>query len=308
MKGITCNYKVSNKFDAIRCQGKGHVAMMHKHIVDEQLKRGAKTDPKWVPVKGVTGARGPRQPGAATRPGAKAGARGKPAARRPGAPSTARSARPKGNPKRSSGRPTGTRTPGKRRERARVAGEETEGEDVNDEGNVGGEDQDEQTEDEGQADATGAEPVDVGGEEATEGEQTEDDNGEDDQDDGYDQDGNLIDVEPGGLAANYDPRQLRTLDNVGPYAGFDLDSFFPGRFAEPGQLMTERVLMFRGARPADPTSEGSGPSRGRSRQAAAARPDRKDERPPKTTEHLCESSGVGHANGGPGLSHPWDEA
>ena len=88
----------------------------------------------------------------------------------------------------------------------------------------------------------------------------------------------LLDVEPGGLAANYDPRRLRSLENVGPYADFDLDAFFLGRFAEPGHLMAERVLMFRGARPAKPTSEDPDPPRGRSRQAAAARPDRKKER------------------------------
>ena len=82
IKNITCNYKVSKNFDTIRCQGKGHVAAMHEHIVNEQLKRGARTDPKRAMPKGVTGARGPRQPGAATKPGAKTASRTKPAARR----------------------------------------------------------------------------------------------------------------------------------------------------------------------------------------------------------------------------------
>ena len=149
MKNITCNYKVSKNFDTIRCQGRGHVANMHEVIVNEQLKRGAKTDPKRSMPKGVTSARGPRQPSAGTRPKAKTASRAKPAARRPGAPAAARTGKPKSSPRRTTGRPSGGKGTSRRREPVRAAGEETDGEDANDNEVGDGEDQ-EQTEDEAQ--------------------------------------------------------------------------------------------------------------------------------------------------------------
>ena len=287
MKGVICNYQVSKNFDTIRCQGKGHVAAMHEHVVNEQLRRGAPTDPRRNTPKGVTGARGPKQTGGGTRPsaanasrGKAAAPRGKSATRRSGAPSASRPGKPKGTAKRGTGRPV-SRPPGKRREPARVAGEETDGEDNEVPPETGdGEDQDNQTEDEVQTDGNETEPVDVGGEPATDGEQTEDDDADAgyDQDDVYDQDGNLKEVEPGGLAATYGPRQLRTLDNMGPYSAFDLDAFFPGRFNEPGRLLVERALMFRGAPQPRPAPEKASTPRGRSSNNPS-RPGRADSRP-----------------------------
>ena len=123
------------------------------------------------------------------------------------------------------------------------------------------------TEDDGQEDGGDAEPGDLAGEEE---EQTEDDGAEDDQDDGFNEEGNIRESEPGGLAINYDPRNYPGLRNLGPYAGFDTDSMFPSRFSEPGRLLREPLLMLCGAPAPSPSQRMASPPRGRDQSRRSA--------------------------------------